>query len=141
MNLSFTRNYNLICSIVSSLVKPQMKYKPNAEVFKTACYRNYVSAIIPTFFQSKSFTFRLSWSQSHETKANVAISPKILISSMLVLIPAIHENNWYINCLCPFFTFTQWKRWSTFMIHRLFSRRLYWLKTEFWTSFTILYNT
>jgi len=27
---------------------------------------------------------------------------------MLVLIPVIHEYNWYVNCLCPYFPFTQW---------------------------------
>jgi len=61
-----------------------------AEDLTSACYRKHISKIIPTLFQSKSFTFRVPKSHSLETNANLAIRPKMIISSVLVLIPVIH---------------------------------------------------
>ena len=87
-----------------------------------------VSTIIHTLKKSKSFTSPAPKSQSPETDVNLAIRPKTIISSMLVLIPVIHENKWYGNCLCPFSPFAQWAKWRTVMIHRLFTHSFYWLK-------------
>jgi hypothetical protein len=60
----------------------------------------------------------------------LAIRPKKMIGSILVLIPVIHENNRYTNYLCCFFPFAKWTQWRTFMIHRLFSQRFDTLNTD-----------
>jgi hypothetical protein len=72
------------------------------------CYSKHVNILTPTLVQSKSFGFWVPTSQSPETDVNLAIRPKKIISNVLVFIPAIHENKWYVNCLCPIFPFAQW---------------------------------
>jgi major membrane immunogen (membrane-anchored lipoprotein) len=49
---------------------------------------------------------------------------------MFAPIPVIHETHWYVNPLCPFFSFAQWTLWRTVMIHRLFFHSFYWIKTD-----------
>jgi len=49
-------------------------------------------AIIPTLVKSKFFKTGLPTTHSPETDINLAVRPKKIISSMLVLIPAIYEN-------------------------------------------------
>jgi len=44
-------------------------------------------------------------SQWPETDVNSAIRPQKIISSMMVLIPVIHQNKCYVNCLCHLFPF------------------------------------
>jgi hypothetical protein len=52
-----------------------------------------------------------------ETHVNLAIRPTKAIISMLVLIPVINENKWYVNYLCPFFPFAQWTQWQSIIIN------------------------
>jgi hypothetical protein len=91
---------------------------------------NNIRIITPTLIQSKSFIGRVPKSQSAETNVNLAIRPNKIISNMLVLIPVINENKWHVNCVCLFFPFEQRIQWHTVKIHRLFSHRFYWLKTD-----------
>jgi hypothetical protein len=111
-------------------MEPRMKYKNQAAALRAACYTKHFNTLIPTLSQSKSFSVWVPKSQSPETEANLAIRPKTIISSMLVLIPVIHESKWYINFLRTFFHFAQWTQWHTVMIHRLFSHIFLWLKTN-----------
>jgi hypothetical protein len=98
------------------------------KVFTSLCDRKYVSTLLPTLFQLKSFPIRVPGTQSHETNANFAIKPKMIITNILVSIPVIHENKWWVNFLCPFYTFAQRKQWKAFMIQRLFCHSFYWLQ-------------
>jgi len=70
-----------------------MKYKTQAAVLTSACFRDYFKAITPTLIKSKFFKTGVSTTQSPETDVNLAVRPKKIISSMLVLIPVINENN------------------------------------------------
>lgn len=51
-----------------------------------------------------------------------------MISSILVLIPEIHVNKLYVNCLWEFFSFKKWTQWkhsqnnSTFLPRVLFAK-------------------
>ena len=83
-----------------------------------------------TLFQSKSFSFRVPTSHSAQSNVKLAIRPKKIINNILVLIPVMNENKWYVNCLWPFLPFAQWTQWSTVMLHRLFSNRFVWIKTD-----------
>ena len=94
---------------------------------------------IPTVEKSKFVTFRDPTSQSPETTANLANRPKKIISNMLVSIPVINENKWYVNYLYPFFPFAHWAQWHTVMINRLFFHSFYWLKTD--TSLTVFFKS
>jgi hypothetical protein len=80
----------LYCDIVN-VTTNEIQTRPF--VFTSICHRNYIGTIIPTLYQSKSFPFRVPWSQSLETNPNLAIKPKMIIINMFVLIPVIHENN------------------------------------------------
>ena len=110
---SITGNYRLICFIESSLMEPQLKYNPISSFFNCLFYRKLVNTLTPTLFQSKSFSFRVPTSQSPASNVNLAIRPKKIISSMLVLIPVINENKWYVICLCSSFPLAYWTQWST----------------------------
>ena len=101
-----------------------------AAVLKAACYRKRVDTLTATLFQLKSFSFRDPISQSQLINVNLATRPQKIISSMLVLIPLIHENKWYVNWLRPFFPFAQWTQWRTVMIHWVFYHIFYWLRTD-----------
>ena len=134
----------------SSLVEPKENIHTSI-IFKTDRYSNHFNTLIPTLAQSKSFKFEDPRSHAPESNAELMISPKKMISSMLAPIPVIYEKNWYVQggsnmtgtvytckqsrsylnqlvySLCLFFSFALWR---TVMIHRLFSHRFYWLKTE-----------
>jgi hypothetical protein len=101
-------------------MKPWMKYKNQPAALRAARYTKHFNTLIPTLSQSKSVSVWVPKSQSPETEANLTIRPKTIISSMLVLIPVIHESKWYINFLCTFFHFAQWTQWHTVIIYRLF---------------------
>jgi len=67
-----------------------MKYKNKEAALKAACFKNRVNTMIPTRVKSKLFTAVVPTSQPSLTDANLAIRPKKIFSSMLVLIPVIH---------------------------------------------------
>ena len=106
-----------------------MKHKTQISVLTAACFSDRVNALIPTLVKSKFFMTRVPGSQSSETDVNLTITPKKIISNILVSISVIHENKWYVNCLCLFFHFAQWTQWRTVRIHRLFYQRFYCLQT------------
>ena len=130
INHSITLTYSLIRSIDRQFVNGTKNeiYK-HAAVLKADCYSKHVNTLIPTWFQSKLFNFGGATSLASESNAELAISVKKIISSMLAPIPVIHETHWYVNSLCPFFSFAQWTLWRTVMIQRLFFHSFYWLKT------------
>ena len=128
---SITRAYSLIYSFDSSLIESQKIITPRSCLFHYVRYSKRVSTLILTLHVSKFFSLIIPKSQSPVTKDNMAIRPKNIISSMMVLIPAIHENNWYVNCLCPFFPFAQWTQWRTVNIHRLFSHSFFFPEDRF----------
>jgi hypothetical protein len=74
---------------ISFIVNP---YKTQAAVLKVASFRERVKVIIPTLVKSKFFKTGIPTTQSPETDVNLAVRHKKIISSMLVLIPVIHEN-------------------------------------------------
>jgi hypothetical protein len=110
-------------------MEPRMKYKGKQQ-FKKICFGNPINTLIPTLFQSKFSTSVIPKSQPSQNNTPLAIRHKTKNRSMLVFIPVIHENKWYVNCLCSFFPFAQWIQWHTVMIHRLFSHTVYWLRTD-----------
>jgi hypothetical protein len=83
-----------------------MKYKNRGAGFGSTLYSEHVNTLVPTLVQSKSFSVGVT-SQSPETKANLAIRPKKIISSILVSIPVIHKNKLYVNFLCSYLTFAE----------------------------------
>jgi hypothetical protein len=97
----------------------------HAEILTDACNRKRVNTLIPTLVQSKSLSFQIP-------KVVVARNQKTkkLNSSILVLIPVINADKWYVNCRCPFFPFAQWTQWRTVMVQRLFYQCFYRLKTD-----------
>jgi len=82
-----------------------MKYKTKAAVLKAACFSNPVYTVMPTRFQSKLFTSEVPTSQPSLTEANLAIRPKKIISSMLVLIPVSNGKKLYVSYRFPFSPF------------------------------------
>jgi len=54
------------------------------------CFRNQLNILIPTLVKLKFFTFLVPTSQASETKANLAIRPKKIISNMSDLSPVIN---------------------------------------------------
>jgi hypothetical protein len=84
-----------------------MKYKNQGAVVGGTLYSKHVNALVPTSVQSKSFSVRVTSSQTPETNANLAIRSKKIISSILVSIPVINESKRYVNCLCYYLTFAQ----------------------------------
>jgi hypothetical protein len=99
-------------------------------VLTADCYSKYVITLIPNLVQLKLFNFGGPTSHAPENNAELVISPKKIISSMLATISVIHEKNWYVNSLCPLFPFAQWTLWRTVMIYWLFFHSFYWLKTD-----------
>jgi len=89
-----------------------------------------VNTPTPTLFESKSVSFGVPTSHSAQSNVKLAIRPKKIINNMLGLIPEMKENKRYVNCLWPFLPSTQWTQWSTVMLHRLFSNRFDWIKTD-----------
>ena len=95
---SITRTYSLIRSTDRQFrngTKNEI-YK-QALFFKTDRYSNHFNTLIPTLDQSKSFKFEDPRSHAPETNAELMISPKKMISSMLAPIPVIYEKNWYVQ--------------------------------------------
>jgi len=129
INHSITRTYSLIRSIDRELVNGTKNdiYK-QAAVLTADCYSRHVNTLIPTLFQSKLFNVGVPTLHVPETNAELAISAKKTISTMLATIPVIHETHWYVNSLCSFFPFAQWTLWRTVKIHRRFFHSFYWLK-------------
>jgi len=105
------------------------KIYKQAAVFTADCYSKHVNTLIPTLVQSKLSNFGGATLLASESNAELAISATKIISIMLAPIPVIHTTHWYVNFLCPFFSFAQWTLWRTVMIHRLFFHSFYWLKT------------
>ena len=100
----------------------------NAEALTAVCYRMYVNTLIPTLFQTKSFNFWFLWSQSPETTANIAITLRTIIGSMLVLVPAIHVNDMQIAFTSSSPSHSEHS--YTQLWHRLFSHSFFWLKAD-----------
>jgi len=92
-------------------MKSQKKYNPSSGFIICIFYRTLANTLTPTLFKSKSFSFRVPKSHSAQSNVKLAIRPKKIISNMLVLIPVIKENKWYVNCFWIFFPFTQWTPW------------------------------
>jgi len=94
INISITRTYSLIRSIDRQFVNGTKNeiYK-QAAVLTADCYSKHVKKLIPTLFQSKLFNFGGPRSHAPESNAELAISPKKIISSMLAPIPVIHETH------------------------------------------------
>ena len=105
------------------------KIYKQAAVLTADCYSKHVNKLTPTLFQSKLSNFGGATSLASESNAELAISPKKIISSMLGQISVIHETHWYVYSLCPFFPFAQWTLWRTVMIHRPFFHSILWIKT------------
>ena len=99
-----------------------------AEVLTAVSYRKYVNTLIPTLFQSKSSNFWVPWSQSPQTNANRTITLKKILSSMLVLVPAIHVNDMQIAIINSSPSHSEHS--DTQLWHRLFSHSFYWLKAD-----------
>ena len=86
--------YSLIRSIDRQLVNGNKNEIYKQEGVLTAdCYSKHVNTLIPTFFISKLFNFGVPRSHAPETNAELAISAKQIISSMLATVPVIHETH------------------------------------------------
>jgi len=120
-SFSYSNIQILICFIDSSLMDTQTKYKTKSAVLKAACFGNRVYTKIPTWVKSKLFTAEVPKSQPSQSKANLMIRPKKIISSILFLIPVIHGKERYISCLFFFSPFALWTQWGTVKIHWLFT--------------------
>ena len=104
INHSITLTYNLISSIDREFVNGNKIEIYNQAANLTAdFYCKNFNKLIPTLSQTKFFNFGRPRSHAPETNAELAISPKKIISSMLAPIPVIHETHWYVNSLCPSF--------------------------------------
>jgi len=92
INHSIARTYSLIRSIDRQLVNGTKNeiYK-QAAVLTADCYSKHVNTLIPTLFQSKLSNFGGPTSHASEANAELAISAKKIISSMLAPIPVIHK--------------------------------------------------
>ena len=88
-----------------------------------------VNNLILTLVASKSSIPWVPKSHSPETNAILAIRHKKIIKRMFVLIPVIHEDKCYINCLGPFLPLSHWTQRPTVMVHRMFSQSFHRLKT------------
>jgi len=64
-----------------------------AGVLAAACYSMHVNTLIPTLDHLKLSNFGGPRSHAPETNAELTISPKKIISSMLTPIPVIHETH------------------------------------------------
>jgi hypothetical protein len=66
--------------------------KNRASVLTAVDNSKDVATLIPTLLQSKSVSVDVWFSQSPETSAKLAISPKTIISNILASIPVIYKN-------------------------------------------------
>jgi len=126
------------CDFVNATINETLN---KTEVLTAVCYRKYVNTLILTLFQSKSSNFWVPWSQSPQTNTNKAITLKIIISSMLVLVPAIHVND-NVNCNYQNSSpsrseHSDTQLWYTGCPPTAF---IGWRQTEICSSFTSLYN-
>ena len=85
--------------------------------------------LIPTLENSTDFKFWVPSSQSPETKLNLVIRPKTIISSMLVFNSVIHANKWYVSFFAPFSTCTV-NRVTHSYDTSVVLPQFYWLKTD-----------
>jgi len=131
-NHSIIRTYSLIRCIDRQLflVEWNTELQKQAAVLRADCYSKYINTLIPTLVHLKFVNVGGLKLHASESKTELAISAKNIISSVLAPIPVIHETNCYVNSLCPSFPFAQWTLWRTVMIHGLFFHSFYWIKTE-----------
>ena len=93
INHSITQTYSLLRFIDRQFVNgTKNKIYKQALIFTADRYINQFNTLIPTLDQSKSFIFGGPTSHAPETNAELMISPKKMISSMLAPIPVIHEK-------------------------------------------------
>ena len=107
-------NYSIILFLRLRFRYWKHKWNINPNSSFNSCFMKLVNTPIPTFIKLNLLTFEIPTSQPPESIVKLAISPKKIISSILILIPEIHDKKWYVNCLYPFFPFLQWTQWRTF---------------------------
>jgi hypothetical protein len=112
-----------------------------AEVLTAPCYGKPINTLLPSWVQSKLFSVGIPKSQSPETNAKFAITPKKIISNMLFLIPVFHVNMWYVDCL--FLSFPSHSEHSDTQLWYIGcspSSCIRWSQTAASPSFSRLYN-
>jgi hypothetical protein len=96
--LSINNSITRICSLIRSIDRQLVNGTKNeiyrqAAVLTADCYSKRVNTLIPTLFQSKLFNVGVPRSHASESNAELTISAKKIISSMLAPIPLIHETH------------------------------------------------
>ena len=129
INHSITRTYSRIRSTDRQFRNGTKNEIYKQESFYTADrYINHFNISLPTLSQSISFKFRGPTSHAPESNAELMISPRKVIRSMLAPIPLIQKKNSYVISLCLFLSLRTWntvthsKDLSAVLPHLLFAK-------------------
>jgi hypothetical protein len=100
---SFTRKYSVWYALMRvNYWNHKRNINPRISI-ENWWFKNRDIPPVPTSFQLRIVTFKVPTWQPSQNNTKLAIKHKDITSSILVLIPVIHENKWYLNCLTPSF--------------------------------------